>query len=223
MKEELRSIIKVYIENVNSVCNNLLKSLDLKTKVDLWEYRNTHNKMEFQLNGISYRFHGRGCVATNDEMFIDWDFGYGSRWCGIEPWLLARTLERNNDDHSNYYDGNIIKSECEQAVLDGIMYKKYELYYFTIPVSETYEPDFPKEFDTLIVEHFDTIREVPRNKLVDRFLRKSKRIYTQIEKNQDLYTLRFILNGKEIYSILYNDIGYPENAVEIMNEVLRTY
>ena len=51
--------------------------------------------------------------------------------------------------------------------------------------------------------------------------RKSKKIYKQIENNPNKYILRFILDGKEIFSILYSDIGYPENAVKIMDEILK--
>lgn len=59
-----------------------------------------------------------------------------------------------------------------------------------------------------------------RNKVIDRFIRKSRRVYNSIEKSLNKYTLRFILEGKEIYSIPYDDIGYPENAVRIMNDIL---
>ena len=156
MDNELKLIMEEYMECVDSVCLNLIKGLNLRTKWDFLEYMSTHHKMEFEINGISYRFHGKGCRAFNKEMFIDWDFGYRSRWCGIDPWLLARTLEYNKSKHIEYYDGKIIKEECEQAVLDGKMFKKYNLYYFVIPIADTFEPDFPKEFDTLIIEHFDS-------------------------------------------------------------------
>lgn len=34
--------------------------------------------------------------------------------------------------------------------------------------------------------------------------------------------LKFLLGGKEIYTIPYNDISYPENAVKIMSdEIIR--
>lgn len=92
------------------------------------------------------------------------------------------------------------------------------MYYFVIPIDDTFEPDFPIEFDTLIVEYFDSKWILPRNKVIDRFIRKSRRIYNQIEKSQNKYTLKFMFNGKEIYSIPYDDIGYPENAVKIMSD-----
>lgn len=218
MNSEFKLIMEEYIECVNSVCLNLIEGLNLRTKWDLREYMAAHHKMEFEINGISYRFHGRGCMAFNEEMFIDWDFGYRSRWCGIEPWILARTLEYNKSNHIKYYDGKRIKEECEQAVLYGDMFKKYNMYYFTIPIVDTFEPNFPKEFDTLIVEYFDSKWIIPRNKVIDRFIRKSKRIYNQIEKSQNKYVLRFMFNGEEIYSIPYDDIGYPENAVKIMSD-----
>lgn len=221
IKDNLKTIIQEYMKKINDVSLNLLEGLNIKTKADFWKYRQQNYGIEYEANGIKYVLHGRGCWAFDEEMYLDWDFGYGSRWCGVDPWLLARTLERNKCDYIEYYDGNLIKEECEQAVLDGDMYKKYDLYYFIIPISETFEPDFPKEFDTLIIEHFDLKWEVARNKLIDRFIRKSRRVYQQIGNNHDTYTLRFILDNNEVYSIPFDDIGYPEKATSIMfHEIL---
>jgi len=221
MNDKFKLVAKEYIEKVNIVCFKLIESLNLKTKVELWEYRKTHHEMEFEINGIKYQYHGRGCRAFNNNFFLDWDFGHGSRWCGIEPWLLARTLERNNNIYTEYYDGKRVKEECERAVLNGEMYEKYDRYYFTTPMSETFEPDFPKEFDTLVIEHFDSKWVIKRNKIVDRFIRKSQRVSKHIGESPDKYTLKFILDGNEIYSIPYDDVEYPENAIKIMYELLR--
>lgn len=221
MEDKIKSIMMEYLDCVNSVCNHLLTGLHLKNKRDFFEYRAMQGKMEFEVNGISYRLHGKGCYAFNEEMFIDWDFGYRSRWSGVDPWKLAMTLKQNKSSHLEYYRGDRVKAVCEQAVSEGVMFERYDQYYFTIPFSETFEPYFPKEFDTLVIEHFDSKWIVEKNKLVDRFLRKSRRVYKQIEKSENLYTLRFLLNGKEIYSIPYSDIGYPENAIKVMDEILR--
>ena len=59
---------------------------------------------------------------------------------------------------------------------------------------------------------------IPRNKIIDKFIRKSRWVHKQIDKNKDTYILRFMLKGKEIYSISYDDIGYPEEAVKIMSD-----
>lgn len=221
MEDYLKIIIKDYLEEVNLLCYKLIEGLKLKSKLDLWDYRKINNDMQIEVNGIKYIFHGRGCQAYDGNNFVDWDFGYGSRWCGIEPWLLAITLKENKSSYIEYYDGKRIIEECERAVLNGEMYKKYNLYYFSIPISDTFEPDFPSEFDTLVIENYDLRWEIPRDKMVDRFLRKSKRIYKNIEKNLGMYTLKFLLNGKEVYSILYDDIEYPENAVKIMEELIK--
>lgn len=222
MNEELKKATKEYINNVNAICNRMIESLQLKTKSDLWEYRKTHLMMEYELNGIKYQFHGRGCRAFQDDFFLDWDFGYGSRWCGVEPYLLASTLQRNNFSYAEFYDGANIKKECEQALLDSEMFKKYDCYYFTTPINETYQPDFPKEFDTLIIKHFSSQWEIERNEIVNRFIRKSKRVSKHIGENSDAYTLLFIHDCKEVYTIPFDDIGYPEKAVEIMFELMRT-
>jgi len=224
MDETLKIILEEYIKKIEDICNNLLKGLNdsenlcLKSKWDFFDYRAKHKKMEFEVNGISYRLHGKGCIAFNENMFIDWDFGHRSRWCGIDPWKVAMTLKKNKSNYIEYYDGNLIKEECEQAVSDSIMYKQYDQYYFKIPDDKTFKPDFPEEFDILIVEHFESKWSIPRNKVIDRFLRKSRWVYNQIDKNENKYILRFILKDKELYTIPYDDVGYPENAVKIMSD-----
>lgn len=174
--------------------------------------------MEFEADGINYRMHGKGCAAFNAEKFIDWDFGYRSRWCGINPWKVSITLKENNSPHIEYYDGNLLQTECEQSVKKSIMFKKYGQYYFEMTANDTYKPEFPTEFDTLVVEYFNSSWSIPRNKVIDRFIRKSTRVHKRISMDEDKYTLRFLLKGEEIYTIPYNDICYPENAIKIMSD-----
>ena len=105
---------------------------------------------------------------------------------------------------------------------NAIMFKQYDQYYFEIIEDETFKPEFPTEYDTLIVEYSNLSWSMPRNKLIDRFIRKSTRVHNQINKNEDKYMLKFLLGGKEICTIPYNDISYPENAVKIMSdEIIR--
>ena len=98
------------------------------------------------------------------------------------------------------------------------MFKQYEQYYFVIPQSETFEPQFPKEFDTLVVTHRGSIWSLPRNEVIDKFIRESSWVYNKIDENEDKYVLSFLLEEKEIYSISYDDIGYPEGAIKIMSD-----
>lgn len=100
MKRNIESILKDYIKTVEEVCNNLLKNINrsedinLKTKYDFFAYREKCKKMDFFLGGINYRLHGKGCMAFNEKLFIDWEFGYRSKWCGIDPWKVAITLKK---------------------------------------------------------------------------------------------------------------------------------
>ena len=224
MEEKMQIVLKEYIKNVEDVCNILIKhincseNLTLKNKYDFFVYRSNCRKMEFEAEGICYKLHGIGCIAFNKEMFIDWDFGYRSRWCGIDPWKVSRTLKKNNSPCVEYYDGNLIHTMCEQFVKKGIMFKKYNQYYFEMAKDETFKPEFPTVYDTLIIESFNTSWSIPRNKVIDRFIRKSTQVHNQINKNKNSYMLKFILDGKEIFTIPYNDISYPENAVKIMSD-----
>lgn len=224
MEEKLQSVLKEYIRDVENVCNILVRSinntenLNLRNKHDFFIYRSSCKKMEFEAEGISYRLHGKGCAAFNAEKFIDWDFGYRSRWCGINPWKVSFTLKKNNDPHVEYYNGDLLQAACEQLLNSGIMFKRYEQYYFELKANETYKPEFPTKFDTLVVEYFESSWSIPRNKVIDQFIRKSTRVYRYINEDKDKYMLKFYLNGKEIYTIPYNDISYPENAVKIMSD-----
>lgn len=224
MEETLQIVLQEYVKAVEEVCNILLKSindsenLNLKNKFDFFAYRSKCQKMEFEAGGISYRLHGKGCTAFREGMFIDWDFGYRSRWCGIDPWKVSITLKRNNSPYAECFDGDFIRAACEQSVRRGIMFQKYDQYYFAATENETFKPEFPTEYDTLVIEYFDSIWSVPRNKVVDRFIRKSTRIHKQIYKSEDCFMLRFLLNGKDVYAIPYSDVCYPENAVKIMSD-----
>jgi len=221
MNEELKSMAKEYIDKVNNVCLLLLKGLNLKAKEDLWKYRETHHDLEIYIGDGKYTYHGRGCKFSNKDFTIDWDFGYGSRWCGIEHWKLAYYIKENYKELIEFHDGFNIQKEFEQCIISGEVVKKYGLYYFKIPDSETFEPDFPKEFDTLIIDNYASQWIIKRNKMIDRFIRKSRRVYKNVGEGNDAYTLCFVNNEKIIFSIPFDDIGYPEKAVEIMFELLK--
>lgn len=224
MQEELQIVLKEYIKEVESICDILVKgindleNLNLKTKYDFFEYRLKCKKLEFKVGDVCYRFHGKGCVAFNEKMFIDWDFGYRGRWCGINPWKFSMTLKKNNSPYVVFYDWKLIQEICEKLIEKGLMFKQHDQYYFQIAADETFKPEFPKEYDKMIVEYFDFIWSIPRNKSIDRFIRKSTRIHNQIYERRDNYILKFKLEGKEIYKIPYNDVSYPENAVRIMSD-----
>lgn len=226
MNKEIKIILEEYINDVNRVCNQLLEGLNqqknpnLKTKSDLFEYRLITHAMEFHFKDIDYQFHGKGCFAFGKDFFLNWDFGYRNRWCGIDPWKVEMTLRENKSKYAEFYHGKLLKEACEQAVDQGEMFCKYGLYYFTIPEKETFSPAFPKEYDTLMIEYFDNQWMIARNKIIDRFIRKSNKIANLIFSYENIYRLCFLLNHKEVYSIPYEDTCYPENAVKIMSDII---
>ena len=224
MEEKIRLGMEAYINQVNDVCEKLLdginisEGLSLKTKWDFFSYRSEKRKMEFSIDGLTYKFHGIGCTAFNKNFFLDWDFGYRSRWCGIDPWKFVNTLKENASKHDELYDGSFVRNVCEQAILEKLMFKKMEQYYFTIPNTELFIPKFPEEFDEVIVEYYNLRYVIERNKMIDKFVRRSAGVWNQVGKGKYRYTLRFMAAGKEIYCIYYDDVSYPEGAVEIMSD-----
>lgn len=130
------------------------------------------------------------------------------------------TLKKNNSPYVEYYNGNLIKTVCEQFVENDIMFKRDEQYYFILLGNEVFRPEFPKEYDTLLIEYFDAKWLIPRNKIIDQFVRKSIWVDNLVIGSNDKYILKFLLKGKEIFTIPYNDISYPESAVKIMSDVI---
>lgn len=151
---------------------NFTEHLDLKTKYDFFLYRATCRKMEFQVNGVKYRLHGIGCTAYNDDFFIDWDFGYRSRWYGIDPWKVALTLKMSKDINTEFYDGDLVKSRCDLLVEKDILFQHKNQYYFKIQKQEVFVPQFPENYDTLIIEWSGQRWEIPRKRKLINSLEK---------------------------------------------------
>lgn len=220
MEKLVKQILDDYMGQVAILCINLLDNLKLQDKTELikYLYMGKQRIWKLDINGVSYRFHGAGCDAYYEDKFIQWDFGRRSHWCGIDPWFIANTLKYNKSRYSLFYDGNLIKQKCEQAVMNGEMYLVNGLYYYTIPQNETFKPQFPEVFDSIVIEYFDVRWKLPRNKEIDRFIRKSTYIYNGIENNPYKYILKFMKGDSNVYTIPYDDISYPENAVIIMSD-----
>lgn len=226
MDDKIKSMIDEYIAKVEDVCCKLLEginrqeNLKLRTKWDFFEYRGKVRKTVFIIGGTTYRLHGNGCFAFGDGLFLDWNFGYRSRWCGIDPRILGMTLKQGGSSQTEYFDGKLLEEACELAVIEGEMFKKNGLYHYAVNKKDTFTPEFPKEYDTWAIEYFREAWILPRSKMTDRFLRKSNWICNQIYGNQNRYVLRFFLGENEIYSVPYDDMNYPENAVKIMTDTI---
>ena len=129
INNNLEQLAKEYINDVNKVCQMILQAYNLKSREELIKHREAQPTGEFYLNGNnSYTFHGRGCRFSNNELEIDWDFGYGENWCGIDPWKLAYYI-RENKTTETLYDGNKIKEELENLITKSKFIKKFDLYY----------------------------------------------------------------------------------------------
>ncbi|MBQ5989046.1 MAG: hypothetical protein IJL67_06080 [Oscillospiraceae bacterium] len=218
-------VFRNYISDVERACSILLngindqEKLNIKTKYQLFEYLIKTRKDRFVINGMTFQFHGgRGCFLFSEGLFLSWDFGYRSRWCGIDPYKVGMTLKENNSPLSHFYDGTILKSYCDQAVDNGEMIYKYNMYYFTVPDDELFKPNFPKDYNTLIIEGLGEKWTIKRNSETDRFIRKSNKVHNEIFNKNNVYILHFFSDGKEVYSIPYDDVCYPENAVRILTD-----
>lgn len=88
------------------------------------------------------------------------------------------TLKKNKSPYVEFYDGKLLKEACDLALNEGLMLKN-GLYHYSIPIKETFLPNFPKEYDALVIEDINNTWVLSRNKIIDRFIRKSRLIYNE--------------------------------------------
>lgn len=218
-----------YYDIVKNRCELLLRHIlknekkVLTDKYDLYIYLRENKISFYQYDNKRYFFHGCGCtVFDNDVVDADWDFGYRSLWCGIDPYKMAITLKNNNYDEVSYHDADFIKKMCETYLFQKDMFLYNNQYYIDLLKKETIHVAFPQKYDSLIIRRDGKEIRCDKSKDIDRFIRKSREIYKDIEKLENNYELVFMSEGQEIFKVLYNDIAYQDSAVEIMtNRILK--
>lgn len=93
------------------------------------------------------------------------------------------------------------------------MYKKNGQYYFKFLDNKVFDPDFPKEFDTLLIEHADKKWYIPRNKLIDKFIRKSKKVYNKVGEGKNPFILK--LKKMEMRFFLYHMMTWDIQRMQL--------
>ena len=215
---------KIYYNIVKEACDSLLESISkmeqksILNKYDLYDYLHNNHVNELDCEEKKYHFHGIGCtVSINGTPMIDWDFGYRSWWCGIDPHKMAKTLQRFSYENEAFFDGNFIKNLCKKYLLEKAMYFYKGQYYIDLLKIGYKRLTIPSNYDRMMVEYKGIKKEFPKCKCIDRFIRKSTVVYNGISELSDNYILIFLEQSNEIARIQYNDIAYPEAAVKIMN------
>ncbi len=217
-----------YFKVVQEFCKRLMNSIytdkgvPLSSKYDLCEYLNRTRERKFYIEIYTYMFHGNGCTVFQDnEAIIDWDFGFGSWWCGIEPFKMARTLEHLGTINGRFTK-DIIESKCEKYVEKKIFIKRHNQYYPDLIRIDSKQISLPQDYDKLIIGYKGTEVVFDKCDEIDRFIRKSTRIYKKIS-SLDNYLLSFYKDNRVVCQVPYNDIAYPANAVKIMSDqIIRT-
>lgn len=231
MDKDFELAVCKYYEIVKEKCESLIKhiklysNITLLNKFELFSYLRRNKISNYQCDGYSYYFHGCGCTVFFDEIIIaDWDFGFRSLWCGIDAYKMSLTLKNNNYSNKIFYDSSFIRELCEKYTLQGelILYKNQ--YYISLLKKGTINTSFPDIYDELIINYYGKEIILVKTKEIDRFIRKSREIYKDIDKLDNTCLLIFRYKNKDIYKVFYNDMAYPDSAVEIMtHRILKPY
>jgi len=131
MEKSLVELFREYIEAVNAIKPIMFQDFQVQSKEELIEKRLPYTKGDFKiLGGNEYNFHGRGCRLSNKDFMIDWDFGRGELWCGINPGLFCYYLETEYGKKCSASLHEEVEDKLKRLVDDGIMIKYEGLYYF---------------------------------------------------------------------------------------------
>ena len=227
MNESFAKAIRQYYSFVESAYSGFCDfikvnySVDIKSKSELYDFLRNNQQSIFDIDEKIYHFHGAGCsVSANGKQIIAWDFGYRSWLCGIEPYKMALTLSNFSSDLEEIFDAERISELCKVEAENGNMTEHDDQYYINLLSLETENYSFPKEYESLIIERRNVRNEFSRSKITDRFIRKSTKIYKNINELEDNMVLIFIKDNTEVGRFLYNDTAYPDSAVKIMDEIL---
>ncbi len=201
---------------------NRTEGIRLIDKGDLLAFIRENHISEVLVNETKYFFHGSGCtVYQNNQPIVLWDFGWGNWPCGIDPYKMAVTLKGNNYLDVDYHDFQNIKKLCRLFLEEGLLTSTGAQYYLDLIALNKTKTVFPVDFDRMLIEYEGAVVSIERNKIVDRFLRKSPYIYAGIDGLKGNRILVFLKGEKEIARVPYNDIAYPKEAVQIMRGELR--
>lgn len=222
---------KEYYSIVEDNCKRLIGAIErdkeqlIVNKFDLFDFLHKDAGNELWVDNYRYYFHGSGCTVTQNNIIIaDWDFGFRSWWCGIDPFKMAKTLKQNLSKYQKYYESSFIKEKCEQYLAKEEIFLYKGQYYIDLIKLNSVQSNLPLEFDYLIIDYKGVKKRYNRNKSIDKFVRKSNRIYTYIDKLENNYILYFYKDNCEIAHTFYNDIAYPDSAVKIMNgEIIKPH
>ena len=203
-------------------CVKEQQSIEINSVPELYEYLRNSQKNIFSVGNSTYHFHGGGCsVYLNDKQIVAWDFGNRSWLCGIDPYKMALTLSNNDSDLEEHLTAEQITELCDVEVEKGNMTKHFSQYCINLLSLETEAYSFPAEYDSLVIAQNSKRYEYSRTQAIDRFIRKSTKVYKHIDELDHNWILVFMKDNVEVGRYLYNDIAYPESAVRIMDELIK--
>ncbi len=137
MESKFLEAINTYYHLVKCACDELIKYIEeteqikIADKKDLYKYFSESRKYEFIVGGKRFLRHGVGMRVIQDEkIVIDWDFGGGEgKWCVIDPFFMAKTLQSAGYEDTDCCDAKWIKQKCELYTEKGLMHGDNWQYY----------------------------------------------------------------------------------------------
>jgi hypothetical protein len=137
MNKELLEPLKDYIRQVLALKEKMLIDLNVHTKEDILYCYMSYDCDIFQHSAQevcgdhSYLFHGKkGCLYERKDYKIGWDFGHKDKWVGINTLLFSHFIDYQNYPQADFYDSFKIADKLDEYVVQGILYRIDDLYYF---------------------------------------------------------------------------------------------
>ncbi len=217
-----KKILCKYLDIVTQRCRDLVKYLNDVCNEDVFNVSTLHDYVvshgnEITIGNLTYVFHGVGCsVYENGREICGWDFGGSNVWCSrVDPYKMSNTLWHNGEFRGVL---GIIQEDCrlvcEKLTDEGVLEKKDDGYSVNFVKLDSKDIAFPENYDEIKVVCHGKERIIPRSVMTDRFIRKSKRVYSRIDEMDMNTELHFYLSGKEVGIVLYNPCYFEPGAVD---------
>lgn len=211
-------ILSKYLDVVNKRCRDLVKHLNDSGAAGVYDVYTLHDYAvshgnEITVGDLNYKFHGIGCsVYEGGTEICSWDFCGSNVWCAlVDPFKIANTLRHEEEFQAISSDD--CRIVCETLASEGVLEKKSVGYSVCFVKLNSKELTFPQNYNEIKAVYHGIEKVIPRSVMTDRFIRKSKRVYSRIEEMDMNTELHFLLSGKETGIVLYNPAYYEAGAV----------
>jgi hypothetical protein len=119
MSTTTRQVIQDYVRRVQESVRHLREHFQTDDLLRGVRERTIPRRGTVDEHGLTFNFHGIGCLIQQPDAIVDFDFGPNGRIGGFDSWRLLQFLESCNDYDTEQLPKEQLESEIQALVQSG--------------------------------------------------------------------------------------------------------